>query len=450
MKYVTLIISCFLAFNVNAQQENALHFDGLDDEVIVNNASALIANSTQLSMSCWVYPENLVTTFPDYDGFCGFRNDVDADFYLVQIPPGNKVEARFRNSSGIAVDIIDSSLQLNTWQHYILTYDGAELTLYRNGVVAGTASASGMISNTTLPFNIGNLVFSFNNYFLKGRLDEVALWNRAIPGPEIPCIYENYATESPLGMQLYFRFNQGVAGAANFLEDTLVENSGSIPGILQNFALNGATSNWVSGIDHYYPEMGTICSGQTYTFGSQMLTQPGTYYESYTSAMGCDSVIRLLLSPVVNTTVSYLGNLLHALENGATYQWLDCTNGNIPIPNETNQDLLPTVDGLYAAIITNNGCTDTSDCIYWSVTGIKNFDGYYTGIIFPNPAHDKVYFTDISGNFSFEIFDIMGNLVQSAFVTEERSMDISHLQNGMYLIIRDSGNSLSRTLLRKY
>ena len=69
---------------INAQIENALYFDGIDDNVTVTNASALISNSSQISMSCWVYPENFVSTFPDYDGFCGFRNNIDADFYSVK------------------------------------------------------------------------------------------------------------------------------------------------------------------------------------------------------------------------------------------------------------------------------------------------------------------------------------------------------------------------------
>ena len=39
----------------------------------------------------------------------------------------------------------------------------------------------------------------------------------------------------------------------------------------------------------------TICSGQSYVFGSQTLTSSGTYSESFTTSAGCDSITTLYL-----------------------------------------------------------------------------------------------------------------------------------------------------------
>jgi hypothetical protein len=47
-----------------------------------------------------------------------------------------------------------------------------------------------------------------------------------------------------------------------------------------------------------------ICSGSIYDFNGQQITQQGTYYDTLTSAGGCDSVVRLnlsLLAPVTTT-----------------------------------------------------------------------------------------------------------------------------------------------------
>ncbi len=48
----------------------------------------------------------------------------------------------------------------------------------------------------------------------------------------------------------------------------------------------------------------TICSNQTYTFGSQTLSSAGTYSDTLVSALGCDSVVVLTLSTLQTTSSS--------------------------------------------------------------------------------------------------------------------------------------------------
>ena len=64
---IAMLISSF-ANSISAQSQNALDFDGIDDQVVSVNASSLIANSPQISLSFWVYPRNPVPGFPDFDG----------------------------------------------------------------------------------------------------------------------------------------------------------------------------------------------------------------------------------------------------------------------------------------------------------------------------------------------------------------------------------------------
>ncbi|GIV31547.1 MAG: hypothetical protein KatS3mg029_0898 [Saprospiraceae bacterium] len=49
----------------------------------------------------------------------------------------------------------------------------------------------------------------------------------------------------------------------------------------------------------------TICQGQSYTFGNQQLTQSGTYSDTLTAAGGCDSIVNLQLSvlPFLSDTI---------------------------------------------------------------------------------------------------------------------------------------------------
>lgn len=65
----------------------------------------------------------------------------------------------------------------------------------------------------------------------------------------------------------------------------------------------------------------------------------------------------------VNTAVEVLEDGLQSLEVAlsSTYQWLDCSTGNL-VEGEQDAFLSPPVGGEYAVIITNGSCVDTSAC----------------------------------------------------------------------------------------
>jgi hypothetical protein len=230
-----------------AMGQNALDFDGIDDHVILSGGSAQIANATGISLSVWVYPTNTASGWPDFDGFGGFRNDANADFYLCQLSSTN-VEARFRNSSGTTFDISSATLVLNTWQHYVLTYNGSQLSLYRNGVLLNSVPASGTITNATVPLYIGRLVYSVNNFNYLGKIDEFSIWNKALSGTEVAAAYSGVVNTTDPHLKLYYKFDQGVANGNNPGVTTLIDTKGNGNGTLMNFALNGTTSNWVDGL----------------------------------------------------------------------------------------------------------------------------------------------------------------------------------------------------------
>ena len=78
--------------------DNALDFDGINDRVEVPNGTADLLGNT-FTISGWVFPRNTAPSFPDFDGFFGWRNEFDADFYILQLGP-DQVEARFRKQCG--------------------------------------------------------------------------------------------------------------------------------------------------------------------------------------------------------------------------------------------------------------------------------------------------------------------------------------------------------------
>jgi len=264
------LLLIYLPFVTKAQTENALDFDNVDDYILVPGASALIANSNQISLSCWVKPMNANIVFPDYDGFAGIRNNANADFYMVHFGT-NRVEARFRNSAGVNFDVVDTALQVGVWQYYTLTYNGTELTLYRDAVQVGTTIANGNIASTTDDLYIGGMMYGSFNYYMKGSIDEVSLWNKFLTPQEIRCYSKFGVPQNSIGLQLYYKCNQGIPGGINVNQTALNDETGHINGTFMNFALSGLTSNFVSGVTTVNDITASFCHGDSYQFGTSTL-----------------------------------------------------------------------------------------------------------------------------------------------------------------------------------
>lgn len=434
-KYILSLFILFLSFIVRAysQNPNCLSFDGTDDQVIVPGASALIAGSTAMTIACWVYPTNTTAIFPDFDGFCGFRDNAFADFYMVQFGVG-RVEARFRNDLGVNVDIVDTGMQVNVWQHYALVYSEPELSLYRNGVLVGTTTATGTISSTLETFYIGNLPFQTFNYWLTGKLDEVSLWNRALSPSEIQCMMTSSINPTSDSLKLYFNFNQGIAAGNNATETTLFDRSLHLDGSLDGFALTGFTSNYVPGVNNVTSTVRQLCPGDSIVFGGQTIYSAGNYTGTYAVSPICDSVVYLSVSQT-DTSVIENGMQLIANQPGALYQWLDCDNGYAPISGAVTRGFTPPGDGNYAVIVNQGSCRDTSGCHYVLINSISSLS--VSGVfVFPNPVDEQINmrFEKASDIGKIEITDASGRLV---FVTNEihqsaLSIPCSSWNSGLY------------------
>ena len=490
MKNVILSLSFLLLNYVIFAQSNALDFDGSNDQVSVTNASARITTGTGISMTFWVYPTNTSPSFPNFDGLAGFRNNSSADFYILQLSSTN-VEARFRNSSGTNYDLNISGLSTNSWQHYVLTFNGSTLILYRNGSQIGSIAATGSINSSGETFYIGNLLFGTTNFWLDGRMDDVSLWNKALTSSEINCIYNYGIDTSSVGLQLYYSCDQGNAGQNNSGINTLNDEMGNINGSLAGFSLSGSTSNWVNGVQVYTYVSEDICEGDSFLFGSNYVSVAGKYNEYYSVGQGCDSIVQLKLNvhePDTTTTnhricmgdsVEFNGNYLKdegsytltlsnqygcdststkiidvdtvdvglskggqvllAKAQNATFEWYNCDGDSI-IPGETGQTYTFSEHASYAVIVTQNNCTDTSECLYTALS-IESINKE-NWKVYPNPASNKIYFQNIDGRFNVTVYNLSSSIVKKVELNGSESMSVSDLKTGIYFLhLYNDGNS---------
>jgi hypothetical protein len=230
-------------------QNNYLDFDGTNDVVDTPIGTAtMLANATSLTLSCKVYPTRITSGFPDFNGIAGYRNEINFDFYLIQLS-STDLEARFRNSAGTAFSITYTGLTLNQWQQYFLVYNGSTLKLYKGTAEVGSVPASGTVPATVAGnLSIGRITYQAYNWFHKGYIDEVSVWNKALLPTDITSIVANSGEiANPAGetnLKAYYKFNQGIAYGNNLGLTTLNNELGTNNGTLLNFALTGNSSNW--------------------------------------------------------------------------------------------------------------------------------------------------------------------------------------------------------------
>lgn len=411
------ILSFWLLFSsLGLMAQNALDFDGSNDEVTVPNASALIANGN-LSMAFWVYPITNSTGWPDFDGYAGFRNDVSADFYVLQLG-ANNIEARFRNSSGTVYTITYlNNLNHNAWNHFALTYNGSTLTLYHDGAYAASIPATGVINSSTQAFNLGFTPFGGNNFYLKGKLDNLGLWNRALSSTEVSSLYTACGPDlADSTLQLSYDFNQGIAGGNNSSINTLIDGTGHINGNLANFNLSGNTSNFVSSpLQGTYTWNLTVHSCGPYRAPNGLVyASSGSFSDTITASSGCDTILNLNLSVsnVDSSARRIANNKLEANETdtAAKFQWLNCNTNYSPIFGATGKQFTFIQNGAYAVEVTLGQCVDTSACITITNVGLAELKELVQ--LYPNPAKDKLEMRYPAGLFqSFRLMDFQGRLI---------------------------------------
>lgn len=156
-----------------------------------------------------------------------------------------------------------------------------------------------------------------------------------------------------------------------------------------------------------------ICAGDSILIAGNYQSAAGIYIDTLSSISGCDSVITTTLSlRTVNTSVTIGSGTLTADQSGATYQWVYCDSSFAAIPGETSQTLVPSGNGNFAVIVTENGCSDTSGCYFITSVQSSGVNSIFT--IYPNPADESVQIQTTSAEWmTVEVYDIAGRMVLS-------------------------------------
>lgn len=136
---------------------------------------------------------------------------------------------------------------------------------------------------------------------------------------------------------------------------------------------------------------------------------------------------------ILNTAVTVTGLALSANYKCGDYQWINCSD-NSPIAGETSSEFTATEDGVYAVIITEGDCSDTSECVTITHFGLE--ESHTSFLVFPNPTSDflqvKTTAVDVS---NIEIRDISGKIIQKLdAIPNSGLLDVQDLHPGIYFV----------------
>jgi len=217
----------------------ALDFDGMNDGIVNNNYGSF--QLSQGSVEAWIKTA---------DAGSGMRGIVVKD---------NAYGVYLNNNQLVCFDFVSHTvvsatsgitINDNQWHHIAFSFNnnvvnGSNLYLDGNLLRTFTYGVGNQISALTI--GMGTESTGSTTYLnFKGQMDEVHVWNRVISQNEVLAHMNCELIGNESNLVACYHFNQGYTNIDNHSENILRDDVAYAEnGTLYNFALNGASSNWI-------------------------------------------------------------------------------------------------------------------------------------------------------------------------------------------------------------
>ena len=295
--HLCLLVGLFCMGTVHAQ--NGLSFDGINDRIDCGNDPSVQITGNTITLEAWIYPTAWKPNI--WEG-----NIIDKEQwtpeagYMLRCGDNGRVNFNIGNFGWNELNTGANTLVLNQWQHVAGTYDGSMMRVYVDGVLIDSLATTTSIGNTTEHLTIGDNSFSGRNF--DGTIDEVRIWNIQRTQAELQAAMNSEFCTIPAGLVAYYQLDEGIAGGANGTTTIAYDATGNANnGDVQNLALSGTSSNWVTGQTltdgmSVAATMATSCGSYTVPSGNATYTSSGSYVDTLQNSIACDSVLYIDLS----------------------------------------------------------------------------------------------------------------------------------------------------------
>jgi hypothetical protein len=184
------------------------YFDGSGDYLSFTTSSSF-ALTGDFTIECWAYFTSSASSQPIFEQY------LSAGF-LLQVSPGSSIGGTLYINSTAGADGISlsgASCPINAWNFLRIVRSGSTVTVYCNGVSAGSRTRTGNVLVNSTAFGIAN----YSTTYFTGYLSGVRIVASALTGTEVPTSPSTAITNTSLLLNFT---NAGVvdATAKNVLE----------------------------------------------------------------------------------------------------------------------------------------------------------------------------------------------------------------------------------------
>lgn len=352
-----------------------INFDGIDDYVQTTYGG--IPGTNDRTIEAWI------RTTANYNPSNGGTQGVLVDYGT--FVTGQRFTFNVLWSNAIRLEVggngVSGTIPVNdgNWHHVAVVFSnpGNNVELYVDGVLDAQGSLT-VTANTGFANNImiGRRIDGIN--YFSGDIDEVRVWNTALTQAEIQANMNSELcnTNNP-NLFAYYQLNDGIPNGNNLTNITAVDNSGNLhDGTLNNFALSGNTSNWITGAsltsgigpNTFATITASSCGGYTLPSGSQNITISGTYMDTIPNTQCGDSI--LTVNVTINNSTSSNPSLTvcnsYTAPTGDVYTSSQIVN--FTIPNAAGCDSIVALN--LTVLNPSSSITETSCGAYTSPSGM--------------------------------------------------------------------------------
>ncbi|UCE19780.1 MAG: PKD domain-containing protein [Gemmatimonadota bacterium] len=212
--------------------ESALRFDNENSYVLCPADTGLNLTDT-FTLEAWIRPEGW-GEFPTL-GYGRILDKTYLALYLIGSNPAVNnhslaIQFMHADNSTSFMTSPEGSIELDTWQHIAVTYDGAAgmVHCYKDGIEQ-EISFTGMPSGAIRDNGASDLYIGSNptgSYTFDGVMDEIRIWNVVRTAADISDHMDSYLLGDEAGLLAYWNMNEGSGDILT--DETLGEHDGMV------------------------------------------------------------------------------------------------------------------------------------------------------------------------------------------------------------------------------
>jgi hypothetical protein len=168
------------------QSNKAYYFNGVNSYIVVPHTQSL-QPSNGLTISAWIN----FNSFNCTSSILGKGSDNAAGWYSFRYEPSTSsldFQINFSDYIGGPKKTISvyTAMNVNMWYNIIGMYDGNIMKIYFNGQLYSSLPVYKLLGSNSENLQIGSCT---EGYFLKGNLDDIRIYNRALTDTEVQLLF---------------------------------------------------------------------------------------------------------------------------------------------------------------------------------------------------------------------------------------------------------------------